>query len=107
MFLLKKSVHGLKQASRQRHRKFDKHVLRNGFVRSKYDGYVYIKRKKGVVVDYLLLNVDDMLVAGASKQEVQRVKDDLSSVFDMKDLGGAKRILGMNIVRKGKRRKFG
>lgn len=88
--LLKKSIYGLKQASRQWHKKFDDHVLRNGFVRSKYDECVYIKKKKGVAVAYLLLYVDDMLVAGASKQEVQKVKDDLSSAFDMKDLGGAK-----------------
>ena len=48
---------------------------------------------------YLLLYVDDMLVAGACKKEVQRVKDDLNSTFDMKDLGAAGRILGMSIVR--------
>lgn len=66
---------------------------------SKYDECVYIKRKKGIAVAYLLLYVDDMLVARASKQEVQKVKDDMSSIFDMKDLGGAKRISGMNIVR--------
>ena len=50
-------------------------------------------------VAYLLLYVDDMLVAGSSMKEVQQVKDDLRSGFDMKDLGAARKILGMNIVR--------
>ena len=88
--LLKKSLYGLKQASRQWHRKFDNHMLKNGFIRSKYDECVYIKKRKGVPVAYLLLYVDDMLVAGSSKEEIQRIKDDLSSTFDMKDLGGVK-----------------
>ncbi|KAL1536502.1 hypothetical protein AAHA92_29144 [Salvia divinorum] len=97
--LLKKSIYGLKQASRQWHKKFDEHVLSNGFRRSRYDECVYIKKKGGVVVAYLLLYVDDMLVAGESMREVQKVKDDLSKAFEMKDLGCACRILGMNIVR--------
>ena len=104
--LLKKSIYGLKQASRQWHKKFDDFVLRNGFERSSYDECVYIKRKKGVAVAYLLLYVDDMLVAGASKAEVQKVKDDLSLAFEMKDLGAAKRILGMNIVRNRERKEI-
>ena len=97
--LLKRSIYGLKQASRQWHKKFDEHVLSNGFKRSRYDECVYIKKRGGVVVAYLLLYVDDILVAGECKKEIQRVKDDLSKAFDMKDLGSASRILGMDIVR--------
>ena len=97
--LLKKSIYVLKQASRQWHKRFDEHNLRNGFKRSRYDECVYIKKRGGAVVAYLLLYVDDMLVAGECKKEVQIVKDDLSRAFDMKDLGSARRILGMNIVR--------
>ena len=48
---------------------------------------------------YLLLYVDDMLLAGACKNEVQKVKDDLRAMFEMKDLGPAKRTLGMTIIR--------
>lgn len=37
---------------------------------------------------------------------MQRVKDDLGSAFGMKDLGGAKRILDMNIVRNRERKEI-
>ena len=83
---------------RQWHIKFDDHILRNGFIRSIYDECVYIKKKGGAAIAYLLLYVDDMLVAGASKQVIKEIKENLRSAFDMKDLGNARRILGMNIV---------
>lgn len=104
--LLKKSLYGLKQASRQWHLRFDSQMQRMGFSRSKYDSCVYIKRKGKQAVAYLLLYVDDMLVAGACKAEIQQVKDDLKAAFDMKDLGIARRILGMNIVRNRERREI-
>ena len=77
-----------------------------GFSRSKYDSCVYIKKKGKQAVAYLLLYVDDMLVAGACKAEIQKVKDDLKAAFDMKDLGIARRILGMNIVRNREKREI-
>ena len=48
---------------------------------------------------YLLLYVDDMLVATKNKSDVARLKELLSSEFDMKELGPAKKILGMEIYR--------
>ena len=40
-----------------------------------------------------------MLIAGASIQEIDQLKSDLSKEFAMKDLGAAKQILGMRIER--------
>ena len=97
--LLKKSLYGLKQSPRQWNKKFDAHMSNNGFARSKYDDCVYIKKRDGVPVAYLLIYVDDILIAGPSKHEIQLVKDGLSKSFEMKDLGDAKRILGMDIIR--------
>ena len=48
---------------------------------------------------FLLLYVDDMLIAATSILEVTKLKVLLSREFDMKDLGGAKKILGMEIRR--------
>ena len=97
--LLKKSIYGLKQASRQWHMKFYEHMLKSGFLTSKYDECVYIKSQGGAVVAYLLLYVDHMLLAGSCNIEVQKVKKDLKAAFDMKDLGPAKQILEMTIHR--------
>ncbi|GKA85619.1 retrotransposon protein, putative, ty1-copia subclass, partial [Tanacetum coccineum] len=48
---------------------------------------------------YLLLYVDDMLIACKSKAEIGSAKSLLKKEFDMKELGEAKKILGMEIVR--------
>ena len=46
---------------------------------------------------FLLLYVDDMLIAAKSMSEVNKLKILLSREFDMNDLGAAKKILGMKI----------
>ena len=40
---------------------------------------------------YLLLYEDDMLIASKSRSAIDKLKKDLSSKFEMKDLGEAKR----------------
>lgn len=48
---------------------------------------------------YLLLYVDDILIASKSKKQVEYLKQLLNTEFEMKDLGDAKKILGMEITR--------
>ncbi|MDV3183825.1 MAG: reverse transcriptase domain-containing protein [Sweet potato little leaf phytoplasma] len=48
---------------------------------------------------YLLLYVDDMLLASSDKHEIRKLKNQLKCEFDMKELGAAKRILGIDIKR--------
>jgi len=52
----------------------------------------------------LLLYVDDILIASNNKSEVEKLKSKLSREFEMKDLGAAKRILGIEIKRDKKRK---
>ena len=47
----------------------------------------------------LLLYVDDMLIVESSIKEINDLKKQLSKQFAMKDLGAAKQILGMRIIR--------
>lgn len=73
--LLKRSIYGLKQSSWQWYRKFDTHMSDIGFKKSAYDGCVYIKyNSEGVGIAYLVLYVDDMLVAAENLKEIQNVK---------------------------------
>ena len=48
---------------------------------------------------FMLLYVDDMLIAARSMKEINKLKTLLRKEFEMKDLGGAKKILGMEIRR--------
>ena len=96
--LLKKSLYGLKQSPRQWYKRFDNFVIDIGFVRSKFDSCCYMLFSDSIPV-YLLLYVDDMLLISKSKPKIDELKRILSSEFDMKDLGKAKKILGMFIER--------
>ncbi|GJZ80925.1 retrovirus-related pol polyprotein from transposon TNT 1-94 [Tanacetum coccineum] len=62
---------------------------RVGYKRCAMDHCCYLK-KVGSSSIILLLYVDDMLVAGSDMEEIE---------FEMKDLGLAKQILGMSIIR--------
>ncbi|KAG8473058.1 hypothetical protein CXB51_035009 [Gossypium anomalum] len=48
---------------------------------------------------YLLLYVDDILIAAKDKGEIRKVKAQLNEEFKMRDFGPAKKILGMEILR--------
>ncbi|CAM8902473.1 unnamed protein product [Rhodiola kirilowii] len=95
---LQKSLYGLKQAPRQWYKKFDSFMKKAEFSRCEADHCCYIKRyKKSCII--LLLYVYDMLIAGANWTEIDVLKKKLSKEFVMKDLGAAKQILGMRIIR--------
>ena len=71
---------------------------RIGFKRCEADHYYYVKFFDNSYI-ILLLYVDDMLIAKFSIEEINDLKKQLSKQFAIKDLGVAKQILGMRIIR--------
>ena len=71
---------------------------RIGFKRCEAIHCCYVKFFNNCYI-ILLLYVDDMLIAGSSVEEINDLKKQLSKQFAMKDLGAAKQILGMRIIR--------
>eukprot|EP00253_Pinus_taeda_P014607 PITA_14607 len=102
---LKKSLYGLKQSPRMWYQKFDTFIRGLGFTRSQADHCVYFKLIGDRVI-YLVLYVDDMLLVGNDKETIQDFETQLSSKFDMKHLGAANYILGMEIKRDRAKRKL-
>ena len=96
---LKKSMYGLKQSPRQWYTRFDSFMLKINFRRCLYDCCVYYHVFQDGMIILLFLYVDDMLIACQDKSRVQDLKKMLSEEFDMKDLGAAQKILGMEIQR--------
>ena len=93
---LKKSIYGLKQSARMWYLKFDEIIRNFGFKENKVDNCIYIKVKGGKFI-ILVLYVDDILLASSDKSMLHETKDFLSSHFDMKDLGDASYVLGIEI----------
>ena len=96
---LKKSLYGLKQAPRQWYRKFDSFMTEHGYSRTTSDHCVFVKKYTDGNFIILLLYVDDMLIVGQDMSKISKLKSELSKSFAMKDLGPAKQILGIRIVR--------
>jgi hypothetical protein len=95
---LKKSIYGLKQASRQWYLKFDETVRKFGFKENEEDNCIYAKFKNGKFI-FLILYVDDILLASSDIDLLLETKKFLSSKFDMKDLGEASFVLAFEIHR--------
>ncbi|KAM1959838.1 hypothetical protein ACFX15_005064 [Malus domestica] len=96
---LKKSLYGLKQSPRQWYLRFDKFMSGQNYSRSQYDHCVYFKKLQDGSFIYLLIYVDDMLIASKNVEEIEKLKKQMKNEFEMKDLGEAKKILGMEITR--------
>ena len=97
--LLKKALYGLKKSPCEWNHRFDDFMTKKKYIRSQYDPCVYMMGKTVESKVYLLLYVDDILIASQSKMEVDLLKKLLRTEFEMKDLGPARRILCMDILR--------
>ncbi|KAM1712704.1 hypothetical protein ACFX12_023548 [Malus domestica] len=93
---LLKSLYGLKQAPRAWNSKFTSYLLAMGFTASVSDTSLFMK-SDSVDIIILLLYVDDIILTGSSSVKVQNVVQELSTVFDLKDLGRLTYFLGLQI----------
>ncbi|GJW90282.1 retrotransposon protein, putative, ty1-copia subclass [Tanacetum coccineum] len=103
---LKRSIYGLKQASRQWNKRFDDEIKKFGFTQNRNEPCVYLKAS-GSNVTFLILYVDDILIMGNKIPMLQDVKSYLGRCFAMKDLGEATYILGIKIYRDRSQRLIG
>ncbi|GJV70187.1 retrotransposon protein, putative, ty1-copia subclass [Tanacetum coccineum] len=100
---LKRSIYGVKQASRQYNKRFDDEIKKFGFTQNRDEPCVYLKAS-GSNITFLILYVDDILIMGNNILMLQDVKSYLGRCFAMKDLGEAAYILGIKIYRDRSRR---
>ncbi|KAM5578991.1 hypothetical protein ABKV19_009000 [Rosa sericea] len=95
---LKKSLYGLKQSPRAWFGRFTKFMKKIGYRQSNSDHTLFLKHRCGKVTA-LIIYVDDMVVTGDDIEEIQRLQGQLSSEFEMKDLGNLKYFLGIEVAR--------
>ena len=95
---LKKSLYGLKQASRQWFLKFSKALHDLGFKTSSGDHTLFIKNS-GSVYMAVLVYVDDIIIASSCDQAAELLKAALQASFKLRDLGTLRYFLGLEVAR--------
>ena len=68
--LLKMSIYGLKQSTRQWYKRFDSFMISHNFRICTFVSCVYFRRGDDESFVYLLLYVDDMLIVAKDKEEI-------------------------------------
>ena len=96
---LKKSLYRLKQAPRQWYWKFDSFMTDQGYHKTHADHCLFVKKYDRGDFLILLLYVDDMLIVRQDCIKIGMLQKALSWSFAMKDMGPARQILGMHIIR--------
>ncbi len=92
--MLQKALYGTKQGPRIWYRTLAKFLTSCGFRLISAD--LSVLAKKEII---LAIYVDDLLLVGASRSEIQNIKDSLQKRFRMVDLGSAAYYLAMTVTR--------
>ncbi|BFG38701.1 hypothetical protein CerSpe_249750 [Prunus speciosa] len=69
-----------------------------GYRQSNADHTLFLKRRKRKVI-VLIIYIDDMIITGDDTEDIDKLKHYLSTEFEMKDLGGLKYFLGIEVAR--------
>jgi transposase InsO family protein len=105
--LLKKSLYGLKQSGRTWWIEMGTKLAKLGFKRLESDWGLYTRprnQKDGLII--ILVYVDDFIIAGDSKREINSLLDKLKSFWKLSEMGEVSTILGMKVTRDRKARKI-
>ncbi|GAU39523.1 hypothetical protein TSUD_222930 [Trifolium subterraneum] len=94
---LLKSLYGLKQASRMWYEKLTSLLIHEGYTQSSAD-YSLFTLHSASDFTAILVYVDDIILAGTSIAEFDRIKGILDSQFKIKDLGTLKYFLGLEVA---------
>ncbi|MCH80563.1 retrovirus-related Pol polyprotein from transposon TNT 1-94 [Trifolium medium] len=94
---LLKSIYGLKQASRMWYEKLTSLLLQEGYTQST-SNYSLFTLANDKDFTALLVYVDDIILAGTSLVEFDRIKYILNDKFKIKDLGSLKYFLGLEVA---------
>ena len=96
VYKLKKSLYGLKQAANVWNKTLHNALVKNGCTQDSTDKCLY-KKRSGEMVCYLLIHVDDMLVATNNEAFRDQLMNSVGKVFELKSLGEVKQYLGIEV----------
>ena len=95
---LKRTLYSLNQSPRAWFGRFTLAMKGYGFKQSNSDHTLFLKRK-GKLVTCLIIYVDDMIITGNDEEVMRKLKANMFTEFEMKDLGRLKYFLGIEVLR--------
>jgi hypothetical protein len=95
---LKKGLYGLKQASREWYKRLCTEFEALGFTQCHSDHGVFFVSRSGIFL-IIIMYVDDLIILLDSMDAVKELKNQLNKCFEMTDLGEARWILGIEVIR--------
>jgi hypothetical protein len=95
---LDKALYGLKQAPHAWYARLCGKLTRLGFVASKADTSLFFYHKRCYTL-FVIVYVDDIIVASSSKEATDALLRDLQAEFALKDLGDLHYFLGIEVKR--------
>jgi len=102
VYKLRKSIYGLRQASRQWYEKLSTILIASGYTQSQSDFSLFTKQFATGTITTILVYVDDMILIGNDAHEIALVKSQLDHLFKIKDLGQLKFFLELKVARSRK-----
>lgn len=95
---LDKALYGLKQAPRAWYSRLSAKLIALGFKASKADTSLFFYDKGGITI-YILVYVDDIIVASSTEKATAALLQDLQGEFALKDLGELHYFLGIEVTK--------
>ena len=95
---LKRSIYGLKQSPRCWNHTLDSKLKEIGFEQTASDPCLYVHANSEREMFVVAVYVDDIILGGKNESILCQVKQELSTKFDMKDLGPLHHFLGVTVI---------
>lgn len=95
---LKKALYGLKQFPRAWFGHFSQAMKKYGFKQGNSDHTLFYKKEEGKIT-VLIIYVDDMVITWDDLAEIKKLEENLAQEFEMKNLGGLKYFMGIEVTR--------
>lgn len=98
VYKLKRSIYGLRQASREWNLELSKFLKNFGMTQSKRDYCLFSKVQNGKTT-MVVVYVDDLIITGDDENCIAVLKRQLDKAFTIKDLGLMRYFLGIEVSR--------
>lgn len=96
---LNRSLYGLKQSARVWNDTISQILVSIGFKQSKADPCLWIKKLQNGAFVFLLIYVDDMIVASVVEEEVCKIEKQLKKKIELSSLGEISHFLGIRVTK--------